>query len=133
MDTGRQGKKQPKLLDEARQVCRLRHLSYRTEQTYIHWIRRYIFFHGKRHPETLTKDHVRDYLSYLASVRQVAASTQNQALNAIVFLYRDVLKKSLGDFGKFERARRQRRLPVVLTRDEVAIILSRLKGLLFRE
>jgi integron integrase len=118
----------PKLLHQVRRVCRTRHLSYRTEQAYVHWIRRYVHFHDLQHPATLGASHVRDFISHLAVDRDVAASTQKQALNAIVFLYRDVLETELGDLGPIERVRRPKRLPVVLTPEEVESLLSQLRG-----
>lgn len=114
----------PKLLDQVRIAIRLRQYSYRTEQTYVHWIKRYILFHNKRHPSEMEANEVETFLSYLAIKGKVAASTQNQALNAIVFLYKRVLHKDLGDFSKAVRAKRPVRKPVVLTKGEVHLILS---------
>lgn len=114
-----------------RRVCesiRVRHYSIRTERTYLDWIRRYIRFHGKRHPEELGASHVAEYLTYLAVERNVAASTQNQALNALNFLYKVVLEKPLGDISGITHAKQPKRLPVVLTTHEVGAILARLKG-----
>ena len=115
-----------KLLERARDVCRARHLSPKTEQAYVHWIKRYVLFHHKQHPEILHEAHVRDYLTFLARVRCVAASTQNQAKNALLFLYRDVLEAPLGDIGPYAQVRRPRRLPVVLTREEARCVLEAL-------
>jgi len=114
-----------------RRVCesiRVRHYSIRTEHAYLDWIRRYIHFHGKRHPEELGASHVAEYLTYLAVERNVAASTQNQALNALNFLYKVVLEKPLGDISGVTHAKRPKRLPVVLTTREVGEILARLKS-----
>ena len=111
----------PKLLNQVRMVCRLRHYSVRTEDAYVYWIRRYIFFHHLRHPLALTEKEIREFLSYLAIDNHVSASTQNQALNALVFLYRHLLKKELGSFGEIERAYRTRRLPTVFTQTEAAV------------
>jgi len=86
----------PKLLDQVRQAIRTRHYSYRTENAYVHWIKRYIFFHNKRHPAEMSEKEIAQFLSTLASEWHVSASTQNQALNAILFLYRDVLWKEVG-------------------------------------
>lgn len=119
---------QPKLLDQVRQVCRTRHYSIRTERAYVNWIKRFILFHGKQHPLDLNEQHVRAFLIYLANERQVAAATQNQALNAIVFLYRRVLHQALGDIEPFDRAKRSRRLPVVLSREEVQQVIQQLDG-----
>ncbi|MEL6704302.1 MAG: integron integrase [Bacteroidota bacterium] len=118
----------PKLLQQVRLVCRTRHLSRATEKAYVGWIKRYVLFHGTCHPRSLTGAHVRQYLEHLATNRQVAASTQNQALNALVFLYRRVLNQPLGDIGPFQRAKRPKRLPVVLTRAEVRSVLGALSG-----
>ncbi len=120
----------PKLrfLDQCREVCRFRHFSPRTEEAYVHWIRQFILWHGKRHPRDLGAAEVRQFLGHLASGRGVAASTQNQALNALVFLYREVLGGALGELGEIERARRPTRMPVVLSRAEVQALLGRLTG-----
>lgn len=119
------------LLDQVRLVARRRHLSIRTEKSYVHWIKRYIVFHNKQHPASLTADHVRDFLSDLACRLNVAASTQTVAFNAVLFLYRDVLRIELPRIHDVERARKPQRLPVVLTRDEVAAILAQLDGVPF--
>ena len=119
----------PKLLDQVRQTCRLRHLSLRTEQAYVNWIKRFVLFSDKRHPLELNEEHIRRFLSYLATDRSVAASTQNQALNAIVFLYKRVLRCEPGDFGPVLRAKQGIHLPVVLTHSEVELVLSELSGI----
>ena len=119
---------QPRLLDQVRNTCRIRNLSRQTEEAYVHWIRRYIVYHGKRHPRDLEANHVRQFLTYLATDLHVASSTQNQALCAVVLLFRYVIGKDAGDFSSFERARRPKRLPVVLTRDEVTRVLAELTG-----
>jgi hypothetical protein len=106
-----QGK--PKLLDQLRQLMRLRHYSVRTEEAYVGWIRRYILFHGKRHPRQLDERHVSESLSSLAIKGRVAASTQNQALNALLFLYKEVLQRELGFVGNALRVKRR---PSVLCR-----------------
>ncbi len=114
------GAKRPRrLLDQVRRRLRAEHLSLSTEKTYVSWIRRFILYHGKRHPKEMAEPEINAFLSHLAADRQVSASTQNQALSAILFLYRKVLEIELGDFGDVIRARRPRRLPVVLTRVEV--------------
>lgn len=115
-------------LQEVREAIRIRHYSIRTEETYVHWIKRYIFFHGKRHPAEMGEREVAAFLSDLAVTRNVAPATQNQALNALVFLYKAVLDRPLGEFHGLVRARRAPRLPVVLTREEVAAVVGRLKG-----
>ena len=116
-----------KLLDQVSDVARFRHLSLRTEQTYRNWIKRYIFFHGKRHPQELDAEAVRLFLTHLAVDGQVSASTQNQAFNALLFLYRHVLKIDLHIQG-VERARHSRRLPVVFSKAEANAILNLLSG-----
>ena len=103
----------PKLLDQVRMAIRVRHLSYRTEQAYVDWIRRFILFHNKRHPNEMDETYVSRFLTYLAVKKNVAASTQNQALSAILFLYRHVLKRELGWVDNVERAKKPSRLPVV--------------------
>ena len=116
-------------LQQVANAIRVRHYSYRTEQAYVDWVRRFILFHGRRHPEEMGGSEVAAFLNHLAVERNVAASTQNQALNALVFLYREVLSKPLPDnLGGIVRAKRPQRLPVVLTPDEVAQVLSRLRG-----
>ena len=119
----------PRLLDRVRDRIRLKHYSIRTEDTYLQWIRRYILYHGKRHPEELDRTHIEAFLTHLAVEGRVAASTQNQALNALLFLYREVLGVSLAQLPDAVRAARPRRLPVVLTREEVDAVLSHLDGL----
>ncbi len=126
-------KPEPKLLDLVRLACRLRHYSYRTEQTYCSWVKRFCLFHRDehrrpRHPRDLGAAEVTAFLAHLATERNVAASTQNQALNALVFLYKTVLGVELGDFGDLPRARRRRKLPVVLSRREVERVLSHLSS-----
>ncbi len=116
------------LLDQVRDVVRLKHYSYRTEETYVQWIRRYILFHNKRHPQEMGVDEIRSYLSYLASGRNVAASTQNVALSALLFLYCEVLRLELPYIDHIERAKQPERLPVVFTKTEVRAILSHLQG-----
>jgi integron integrase len=118
----------PKLLEQAREVARLKHLSRKTEQAYVQHARRFILFHQKRHPREMGAAEIREYLSYLAVQKNVAASTQNVALAALLFLYRDVLKVELPNVEGVERARRPARLPVVLTREEVRAVLGRLEG-----
>ena len=113
-----------RLRDQVREVMRYKHYALRTEETYWHWIRRYILFHGKRHPREMGAEDVRVFLSHLATAGGVAAATQNQALNALVFLYREVLHTPVGNLGEVDRARQVRRLPVVLTREEVARLLA---------
>lgn len=111
-----------------RECLRLEHYAYRTEQAYVAWIRRFVAFHQWRKPSTLGAEHVHAFLRHLAMEKQVASSTQNQALNAVVFLYRKVIKKDIGDFGDFPRARRGLRLPVVASRAEIKAVLDRMSG-----
>jgi len=118
----------PRLFDQVREVMRRRHYSLRTEQTYLHGIRRFILFNGKRHPSEMGPTEVTAFLSHLAVQGRVAAGTQNQALNAIVFLYKQVLGRELGWLDGIDRAKRPTRLPVVFTRDEVSAVLAHLEG-----
>ncbi len=120
----------PKLLDQVREAIRTRHYSRRTEVAYVAWIRRFIVFHGKRHPQNLGEREVTTFVSSLAA-RGVSASTQNQALSAVLFLFEVVLGKRLGWMDTIVRAQRPMRLPVVLSRQEVASVLSRLRGLVW--
>ncbi len=119
---------EPKLLDQLRLAIRSRRYSHRTEQAYVRWVRQFINYHEQRHPEALDRHHVENFLSHLAIDRKVAASTQNQALNAIVFFYRYVLERKLEWLKDVVRAKRPRSLPVVLSRDEVRAVLDRLQG-----
>jgi len=112
-----------KLLDQVRDKIRFKHYSLSTENTYISWINQYILFNGKRHPTEMGAAEVEAFLTYLATARHVSSSTQNQALSAILFLYRDVLAVSLPWFDGFERSKKPRRLPVVLTPLEVQALL----------
>ena len=121
-------REEPKLLDQVRDLIRLKHYSIRTEQAYLGWIRRFILFHHKRHPKEMGKTEIEAFLTHLAVQKNVAASTQNQAMNAILFLYRHVLKQDLGWLEDVTRATRPARLPVVLTVPEVQSVLARLDG-----
>jgi integron integrase len=118
----------PRLLDQVRSAIRTKHYSLRTENAYIGWIRRFILFHGKRHPAHMGGAEIEAFLSNLATSHHVSASTQNQALAAILFLYRRVLDQDLPPIRDVVRARRPARLPVVLTRDEVTRVLAGLSG-----
>ena len=117
-----------RLLEQVREAIRYRHYSYRTEKSYVRWIKRYIYFHNKRHPREMGAPELESFLSSLANKDHVAASTQNQALSALLFLYRHVLAIDLPWLTDMERARRPARLPTVLTRDEVARVLAQLHG-----
>ena len=116
----------PRLLDRVRQAARLRHLSLRTEATYVGWIRRFILFHDKRHPQEMGAPEVVAFLTHLAAERRVDAKTQNQALSALLFLYRVILGRELEGLDAAARARASRPLPVVLSRGEVRAVLARL-------
>jgi integron integrase len=118
----------PKLLDQVRDVIRRKHYSFRTEQIYIDWIRRFILFQGKRHPSEMAEAEVTQFLTYLARDGKVAASTQNQALSALLFLYKEVLRREIGWLDQVERAKRPAHLPVVLTKEEVHKIFAHLHG-----
>jgi integron integrase len=117
-----------KRLDQVRESIRLKHYSYRTEESYVQWIRRYILFHGKRHPLEMGSAEIEAFLTDLAVNQQVAASTQNQALSALLFLYRAVLKQELDMSIDAVRAKRSRYLPTVLTREEVFAVIQNLPG-----
>ncbi len=118
----------PKLLDLVHQAIRVRHYSPRTEKAYAHWIRRYILFHDKRHPNEMGPLEINQFLTHLAVQEHVSASTQNQALNALLFLYKSALQIEIGLIEDAVRAKKPERLPVVLTRQEVAAVLANLDG-----
>lgn len=118
----------PRLFDQIRQAIRLRQYSYRTEQAYLHWVKRYILFHEKKHPQDMGVEEITAFLSHLATRRHVAPSTQNQALNAILFVYREVLKVELPWLDEVVRAKGTTRVPVVFTQEEVRAILSSLSN-----
>lgn len=117
-----------RLLDQARDKLRLKHYSYRTEQSYIAWMKRFIFFHNKLHPAAMGEKEIEAFLTYLAVKRNVSASTQNQALCALLFLYKEVLGRELTWLDSMQRAKRPARLPVVLTALEVQKLLNNLQG-----
>jgi integron integrase len=116
-----------KLLDRVRDALRLKHYSIRTEEAYVNWIKRYIYFHNVRHPAEMGASEVQAFLTHLAVKENVAASTQNQALSALLFLYRQVLNQDLGPIDAL-RAKKPKRLPTVLTRDEVHRVFAHLSG-----
>lgn len=118
----------PKLLDQVRIVARLKHFSIKTEKAYAHWIKRFILFHNKRHPDEMAEPEIRAFLAHLAVNLGVSASTQTVALSALLFLYREVLKRDLPFIDQIERAKPSGKLPVVFTRAEVQQILARLDG-----
>jgi integron integrase len=116
----------PKLLDQVRHVLRAKHYSIRTEEAYTHWVRRFILFHHKRHPNTMNSPEIEAFLTSLAVDEQVSASTQNQALSALLFLYREVLRQELTGPIDAVRAKKPTRLPTVLSRSEMNRLLARL-------
>jgi len=118
----------PKLLDRVRWHLRVKHYSIRTEQAYIDWIRRFILFHGKRHPNEMGEGEIAGFLTHLAVERHVAASTQNQAFAALLFLYQQVLERKLDFIDNVQRVSRPPKLPVVFTRNEARAVLANLKG-----
>ena len=120
--------RKPKLLDQLREALRSRHYSRRTEQTYCHWVRRFIFFQNVRHPAQMAEPEINAFLTHLAVKQKVSASTQNQALSALLFLYRHVIGREVGDLGEVIRARKPKRLPVVMTQEEVKAVLGQLTG-----
>jgi len=118
----------PTLMDRVVSAIKLRHLSPRTQDAYTHWMKRFIVYHNKRHPAEMGENEIRLFLTHPAEHEHVSASTQNQAFNAIVFLYRHVLDKKLGTIAGVVRARKPKRLPVVLNHEEVCRILSEMSG-----
>ncbi len=141
VETPQTGGKSKKLLEQMRDLLRLKHYSYRTEQTYCEWVERFILFHAKkqrtqagsmrydwRHPREMGEPEMAEFLTHLARDGKVAASTQNQALSALLFLYKQVLKQEVGWLKDVERAKRPVRLPVVLTRDETHKVFAHLSG-----
>lgn len=119
--------KPKKLLDQVRDVIRLKHYSIRTEETYVSWIKRFVLFHDKKHPLEMGKPEIEVFLTHLAVDLNVSASTQNQALSSLLFLYHEVLGTEIGDSIDAVRATRPRRLPTVMTRDEVARVIGNLQ------
>ena len=118
----------PKLLDRVRQHLRVKHYSIRTEQAYADWIKRFILFHGKRHPKNMGEDEIGAFLTHLAADRHVAASTQNQALSALLFLYQQVFARKLDFMDNIERVKRPPKVPVVLTPREIQSVFAQLNG-----
>lgn len=118
----------PKLLDQVRAVIRVKHFSLSTERAYVGWIRRFILFHHKQHPKDMAEREIREFISHLAVNARVSASTQTVALSALLFLYRDVLKRELPYIDQIERAKPSKKIPVVFTRREVQALLARLEG-----
>ena len=120
--------KSPKLLERVSDKLRVKHYSIRTEQAYVGWIKRYIYFHGKRHPKDMGAQDIKAFLTHLAVVGKVAAATQNLAKSSLLFLYREVLEIELPCLDNITQAKAPKRLPVVLTVSEVQAVLSRLTG-----
>ena len=127
-EQGAEGNRPRRLLERVRDELVVRHYSPRTAEVYVGWVKRFVLFHGRRHPDSMGQEEVRAFLSSLAVDDQVSASTQNQALAALLFLYSAVLKKDIGQVDGFSHARRPARLLVVLTRSEVGAVLAGLKG-----
>ncbi|MDH5425334.1 MAG: integron integrase [Gammaproteobacteria bacterium] len=123
------GENSPRLLQQVKNAIQLRHYSIRTEQAYVRWIKNFIYFHGKKHPKDMGDEEITAYLSHMASVKNVSAATQNQALNALVFLYRNVLDIEVGVFKELVRAKPSKRIPVVLTHAEAVEVLSHIDGM----
>jgi site-specific recombinase XerD len=121
--------KSRKLLDQIRDAIRLKHYSYRTEKTYVHWARRYILFHNKRHPATMGAPEIEAFLTHLAKNDNVSSSTQNQDFNALLFLYRNVQHIELNAPVHALRAKRSQNLPTVLSKGDTALVLSGMQGL----
>ena len=121
--------KKVKLLDQVRITLRTNHYSPKTEESYISWIKRFIIFNNKIHPEKLGSEHIKNFLNYLAVGRHVSASTQNQALNGVLYLYKNLLKKEVGWIDDIRFSQRKKHLPVVLTKDEVKKVFANLEGI----
>jgi integron integrase len=120
--------KSPNLLEQVRNVIRVKHYALNTEKSYLSWIRQFILFHKKRPPSAMGEREIGEFLTHLAVKRNVAAPTQNSALNAIVFLYKEVLKKDIGLIENIQRAKMHKRLPVVFTKDEARKVIEQLDG-----
>lgn len=117
-----------KLLDQVSDAIRIKHYSFRTEKTYVEWIKRFILFHNKRHPKEMGADEIQAFIAHLATERTVSASTQNQALSAVMFLYRHVLKKDVDIPSDSFRAQKSKTLPVVLTQQEALAVIKNMTG-----
>ncbi len=117
-----------KILEQIKEQIRIKHYSIRTEKSYVEWAKRFIIFNNKKHPLKMGEKEINDYLTFLAVKAKVAASTQNQALNAIIFLYREVLKKNIDEIGIFPRAKKPEKIPIVLSKQEVDIIINSLNA-----
>lgn len=115
-------------LEKVRNVFRVKHYSIRTEKSYLYWIKYFILFHKKQHPAALGEKEIESFLTFLAVKKQVSPATQAQALNALLFLYKQVLKKDIQNVADFTRPKKKKKLPIVLTRDEIAALLSQLEN-----
>lgn len=122
-------KNKPKLLDQVKIKMRALHYSRRTEESYVNWIKRFILFHNKTHPDKLGKDDIRKFLNYLATERNVSASTQNQALQGILFLYKEIINKDVGWIDDIERPTKPKHIPVVFTKTEAHTIINNMSGI----
>jgi integron integrase len=120
--------KEPKLLEQVRNVIRVKHYTLNTERSYLPWIKRFLLFHKKRHPASMGEREINEFLTHIAVNGNIAANTQNQALNAIVFFYKEVLKKKIGDIGDVPRAKKHKRIPVVFTKEEAKKVIGQLDG-----
>ena len=119
-----------KLLDQVRDKIRFKHYSIKTEQSYIGWMKRYIIFHNKRHPQEMGKDEIEQFLTWLAVKQKVSPTTQNQAFSALLFLYREIFKIDMKDWNiQALRAKERKHIPVVLTKDEVKEIIDHIGGI----
>ena len=123
------GQAKPKLLDQIKTHMRSAHYSKRTEESYVNWIKRFILFHNKTHPEKLGKDEIRKFLNHLAVERNVSASTQNQALQGILFLYKEILHKDIGWVDDIQRPTKPKHIPVVFSKAEAHAVLNNMSGL----
>ena len=121
-------KKKPKLLEQMRNDIRRKHYSRNTERTYLYWVRQYIYFHHKQHPQTLNSTHIEQFLNHLALNKQTSGTTQSQALNAIVFLYREVLQQEVGDLDYLRKVRTFKNIPTVLSKEEVTQPSQQMRG-----
>ena len=118
----------PRLLDEVRNALSIRHYSLKTEKSYVRWIKDYIYFHNKKHPADMGEQEINKYITHLAVNKKVSSSTQNHALCAIVFLYKNVLRKDINDLGPLVWAKKTKKIPVVFSKDEVQAILEKMNG-----
>ncbi len=117
-----------KLLEQVSELMKMKHYSIRTEKSYTYWMKKFYFFHNKKHPKEMGEKEITEFLSYLANIESVSASTQNQALNGLIFLYKEILHRGDLQIENFVRAKMPERIPVVLSKEEVVKVLSNLKG-----